>query len=290
MITIRTKCKLPFILGLGEERLEVIFAGKHYVVTGLDQGLSVDPTRDFVTGSMEIWIEQETDQEQLPMDMAPFAYDAMGVVNRILQVYRFATRQPWVEGFSSASDFEVMLPSGGIYREDFCIPFTLFPPPIDVEEVKRIVKSMLLSGESIPLHEHLLLEAKTHLLKRNERSAIIDSFTAVEVFVDSTLRQAYSDNGLTSEQVEAKLSSGRNWQINKRLKELMREVIGRSPVDNQALWGRWLKVQTVRNEVVHTGATPKVATEAVRSCEQLINSVQSDYETWLKTRGGKKIR
>jgi hypothetical protein len=203
---------------------------------------------------LEIWFPMYVDPKSTELQDWVHA-----VINRLLEVYRFATKEFHVdvvpknelweyEAFSTNEDGRTfpspihcvrMMPFGYGTRLARSAPIS--------EEAKRFLSD----GTRLPLAQTLYLNAQREHLLENHRLAVVEAETAFEALVDKAVVSYYREQGHPEEQIEKKLEAG--------LRNLIRDHIPRccgQPFEGTAEYEAWdADLYKVRNDVVHNGAS-----------------------------------
>ncbi|MBI5456922.1 hypothetical protein HY969_04265 [Candidatus Kaiserbacteria bacterium] len=203
--------------------------------------------------------------------------EALAIVNTMLGVYRHVTKEDWVEpiGFLAVNDIYFVDLNRGVYLMSIGhgIGGAMINRP--EKEINKI-EDMLLSAESPPLYEILLMSAETALHKRSLTLAVVESFQALEIFITRYLFEAYLFAGLPEAQANKVLNV--KWKIVDRLKEVLQDVRGVKLTSEPVLWRNWSRSYfDVRNPLIHSGRKPEL-TEAQSAIE-----ANSAVITWVKS-------
>jgi len=82
--------------------------------------------------------------------------------------------------------------------------------------------------------------------------AIVESFQALEIYLENVLIEKYTEKGNSEDEIEAKLKDC--WRTNERLKKGLNESADFSLIEDDDLWQNWLKsYKEIRNQVIHHG-------------------------------------
>jgi hypothetical protein len=119
---------------------------------------------------------------------------------------------------------------------------------------------------------HLLgLNAEVALDQRDVKMAILESFASLEVYVEQFYYRRLGDRMSTSD-IEGLLTSGDNWRLKVRLKELLKKHWLRSVADmDNELWQDWLRAHGKRSELIHGNIEPSL--EEARKIVELNKAV-----------------
>lgn len=119
---------------------------------------------------------------------------------------------------------------------------------------------------------HLLeLNAEVALDQRDVKMATIESFTSLEVYIEHFYYQKLSSK-MSDTNIECLLTSGDNWRLKVRLKELLKEhgLKSVAELDND-LWQKWLEAHNKRSDLIHHNIEPSL--EEVKKIVELNKAV-----------------
>ena len=192
------------------------------------------------------------------------------IVNKILDIYRYITKEEYIERLGS-------LNINNVYFFELDIGF--YPVGMRIEGatmnksenyIKKI-KDMLVNDESPPLYKLLLLNSKSSLNKKMFTFSVVSSSQALEIFLENFLIEKYREIGFSEEETNDKLNQ--SWRTKDRLKVLLKETINHSLLEERILWDKWCNMyDKVRNEVIHRGKepTPKETKDALELNKKVI--------------------
>lgn len=218
--------------------------------------------------------------------------EALSAINNLLDVYKYVTKSDYIErlGYLSVNNYYFVDFNIGYYPCSAGFGIQSAVMNRSHEEIKRI-GSMLALGEKPPLHELLMLNASFSLKKNALTLAVVESFQALEVFLEHYLFTKYKTHNLSEKEVNTILR--KKWNIKTRLKECLLELTGFKISSRWPLWEAWCTAyDKVRNEVIHRGKTPsqkeaenilKMNVELVETVSnlQLLGTIQTKKESWL---------
>lgn len=197
--------------------------------------------------------EDLKDKEKIEKILCGIHEQALSAVNLLIDNYRFVTKEEHVTrlGDLSINMIYIIDQKHGIY---------LSPMRIETAIVNRskkeidLITQLLKDGEKPSLYELLLLDAQNSFNNKNYTLAIVQSFQALEIFIENFLIKEFINQGKTEQESIDYLTEGSNWKTKTRLKELLKEVKGFSVYElDQTLWIKWCALYDVRNEVIHKG-------------------------------------
>lgn len=177
--------------------------------------------------------------------------EVLEIINHIIDIYRFCTREIHVERIAQINITDVFFydTQEGIH------PISPYIEAAIMNRSKKEIDTfsdMLCEGNKPPLYELLLLSAERSLHKQMFTLAIVESFQALEIYLENVLIEKYKEKGNTEDEIEAKLKDC--WRTNERLKKGLSESAGFALTEDDNLWQNWLKsYKEVRNEVIHHG-------------------------------------
>lgn len=124
------------------------------------------------------------------------------------------------------------------------------------QEIIDHFRLLLKEGFRPPIDHLLQQSALAALERRDVKMAIIESFISLELYTE----RFYYDR-LTTQmeiaQIDELISTGGNWRLTVRLKDLLRKQFGKAIPDiNSDLWAQWLKNHNHRHSVIHRNLLP----------------------------------
>lgn len=152
---------------------------------------------------------------------------------------------------------------------------TLSVPDKEARVHERIW-DMLEVETPIEIYQEMLHTAQRYLLEENYPGAVVEAFSAFELFIEQILRNALRRKGMSFEEVEDYLKADWNWQVTERVKRLCKEILGEDLTagsDYQA----WSSAKNLRDEIVHKGKrdiTEDEAVEAVAAINRMLESIK----------------
>jgi hypothetical protein len=177
---------------------------------------------------------------------------SLQIINTFLDIYKYVTKEDYVERLGELSINNIYFSK---YNRGFSI---LYPGGIgsaamncsknDLDKIEKI----LLDGVEPPLYELLLLNARSSLAKNALTLAVVQSFQALEVYIDRYLFNEYSVNGLLESDIIYLLN--KKWLTKDRLSSVLKDVTGYRLSEERLLWDKWCTLyDNIRNEVIHKG-------------------------------------
>ena len=203
------------------------------------------------------------------------------VINRLLEVYRFATEEFHVKGLSLRELWEYEVQTMDHTDEG------IDPSEIVARRVAPLgggvrlartapmpdsAKGYLSEERDLPLPQTLYLNARREMLQENYRIAVLEAETAFEVLVSQSIARYYRNKGLPDAEVENKLKPGLKNLIKDHLAKCCGSKFEGTP--QHAAWESDL--YEVRNAVVHRGA----AADATKAQEAL--DAAQDAMRWVE--------
>lgn len=176
------------------------------------------------------------------------------IVNRIIDNYRELTGEMHVRRLG---DLKVNLiyfikQNTGFYLLNFYIATAIVNR--SKTELKEL-QSKLSSGSKPSLYKLLLLNAKDSLKNKDDTLAIVESFQALEIFLENYLIAEFKKKGKTESQYRKILDT--SWRTKERLDVVLKDLKGVSLNQNAGLWNPWCtRYSKTRNEVVHLSKEP----------------------------------
>lgn len=203
---------------------------------------------------------------------------SLNAVNRLIDTYRSVTRNGFVQRLGS-------LEINTIYFIDRKQGFYILSSGFGIEtavmnrsrdEITRIYE-MLKKGERPELYDLLLLDAQTSLDNKDLTLAVVQSFQALEIFLENLIYKLLLARG--DSEVSTLQYLDQNWRTKVRLKECLQELKGTTLyATDMTLWDKWCTLyDQTRNEIVHKGKEPteKEVMETLEANSKVIN--------WLKS-------
>jgi hypothetical protein len=203
---------------------------------------------------------------------------ATGIVNYLLDVYRFTTGEDHVERLAKLPVTRVYFADANLVYESAGIEAGL-GSAIANRSRREIqgIRDMLAVGRE-PARDVLLLQSARSALERGQLLlAVIVSFQALEIVVEEKLRAGFSALALSDAQVAERFKAC--YRTKDRLTTLSREAFGnRSVADDGPFWTTWLTdCNQKRNAVVHRGEAinHSEAKRLVALCEECVTRVSA---------------
>ena len=185
--------------------------------------------------------------------------EVLRYLNRLVEVWRFATKKFWILYVSDKDVFTVnweAIDNSGKGRRGFM--FGSMRPaiyPLKIFEANKVMDTIeeLLSNEmKIPVYEILRLNARNHFVNGEYNLAVIEMNTALEVLVATFLAIRLREQGLSKEEIDSRLRKYlSDFSLRKLLNKILREVNGRSLKDNSDLWKGFETARLTRKNVIH---------------------------------------
>lgn len=213
------------------------------------------------------------------------------VINRLLEVYRYATGEFHVNhvpsrelgGFSIRATSE----DGTLENKEILTPGPVGAAPSKhpddgwltvarKEPVSAEAKQMLQEGTSLPIPEVLLMNAKREDLFENYRIAVVEAQTAFEALVDRVITEHYRRKGVPEGEIDKKLETSLMNLIHDHIPSCCdAQFVGTVEYE---FWKH--NLYELRKDVVHEGASVNAAqaTEALEAAEKAFS--------WLKIHTG----
>lgn len=201
---------------------------------------------------------------------------AIEVINRLLDTYRYVSREGHVERVGSLNVHNIYFTKENVGFYVMSMLGTgigtamMNLPRVTGDEIHR----MLEANERPPLADLLQLDAESTLERRAYTLAVVKSFQALEIYLESYILERYQAEGLSESDASRVLDV--RWRTPDRLKHLLKDVSGQAASQN-AWWHEWITLyDTVRNEVLHHAKDPSQA-EAERVVE-----LNRELMAWIK--------
>jgi hypothetical protein len=175
---------------------------------------------------------------------------ALRVVNRIIDVYRYVTKDDFVQRLGSIHVTDLYFSRHDVGRQGASFGGGIRDAIMnrtgrEIEEISRCLKAR----SEIPLSELLSLDAQADLNSGRHVLAVIHAFQGLEVFLEEFLFRRFTAKGMTAEAIEKLVVRRRTKE---RLKEVLKQATGHSLAEDQELWSRFCLVyDQVRNKLIH---------------------------------------
>lgn len=216
------------------------------------------------------------------------------VVNQFIEVYRYITREDFVERLYRVNIAAIYFLSSkqGIYASTFSKSNIRNAVINKSKKTVDQIQEMLSAGKHPELYENLLLDAINALNKGNYSICVVSSFQALEIFLENYLSAGYRKLNLTGDQTRKILE--KFWKTKDRLRKSLKEITGKDICrENSKLWVRFCGVcNKIRNEVIHKGyqTNEGEAKETLEVVESIINWINSlSLNKKLLTDNNKKV-
>jgi len=220
----------------------------------------------------------------------PALEQALDVINFFLAIYREVTNQFWVRTLSRDDiskvtidwyeDSEPLCGSLAVYYGKKGISIK---PPTNHKRESQLRERL---KNSLPpsLVVELAMNARDYLEVDNYRMALIEARTCVEVFIDRLLTGYFQLKALPLADIKSILKVKQDvkcesvsdvlqqaW-INNKLKNGLKEAVGKSLAEESALWERWSKLKNNREKAVHS-ATSIYEIDAIDGVKTLMDII-----------------
>ena len=181
---------------------------------------------------------------------------ALAVMNRVIDNYREITKEIHVRRLG---ELKINL----IYFIPQNQGYYLLLPNIETAKMNRSrqeienISKRLSTGEKPEVYKLLLLDARSSFDTRDYTLAIVESFQALEIFLENYLIQEFKKRGDSENQYKKALKT--SWQTKDRLNTVLKDLKGSALNEQKNIWDKWCtRYDKTRNEVLHAG---KEATE-----------------------------
>ena len=199
------------------------------------------------------------------------------VVNRLIDVYRLVTGSDYIQRVPAIHVTDLFFRSHNVGTHGASFGHGIRSAIMNRSENEmRGIAALLESGDELPVHDLLMLDAEASLESNRHILAVTHAFQALELFLEELLRQRLAASGLDARTVEGRLDT--MWRTKERLRDLLREATGRSLLDERRLWEDFCTVyDQTRNKLIHA-ARDLDATKtrkAVQVCREVIQWLRS---------------
>ena len=227
----------------------------------------------------------QTDHKDLA-DAAPEKMDAIenecveitnAIVNRIIDVYRFVTRESHVQRLGALHIPNLYFPQQNVGVYGLSLGHGIRSAVMNRPRQELItIGDMLDSQADIPVPELLFLDAEAALHTKRFILTVVHSFQALELFLEAFLESKFLAKGLDDAAVSDHL--GRFWRTKERLRELLSEATGHTLSENSDLWDRFCTIyDQIRNKLIHVGKNidEQKAKDTLETCRDVMNWVSA---------------
>ena len=193
------------------------------------------------------------------VDIENCVSEVLRYLNRLVEVWRFATKKFWIPYVSDEDIFTVnweAVNNSGKGRKGFMFgstrPSTYPLKILEANQVMDIMRELLSSERKIPIYEILRLNAINHFISGEHNLAVIEMNTALEVLVAVFLATKLREQKLSKEEIYNRLDKYLSGiSLHRLLDRILRQVDGRSLKDNPDLWKRFETARVIRKNVIH---------------------------------------
>lgn len=200
---------------------------------------------------------------------------SLAIVNRIIDNYRNSTNEIHVRRLGDLKiNLIYFIPQNqGCYM---LLPNIETAPMnrsrVEIEEISKALES----GTKPDIYKLLLLDARSSFNTGDYTLAIVESFQALEIFLENYLVDEYKKKGVSETEYQRTLKT--NWQTKDRLNIVLAELKNTSLNKQGAIWDKWCtRYDKTRNEVLHKGkdATKKETDETLNANQNVIDWILS---------------
>ncbi len=194
-------------------------------------------------------------------------------INRLIDNYRDISNETHVRRLGRISvNFIYFIPQNiGFYLSDFNITTAMINR--SRKEINELY-SRLDKGEKPEFYKLLLLNAQNSFESNDYTMAIVESFQALEIFLENYLISEFKKRG--DKEVDYKNVLGKYWTTKQRLNDVLNKVKNVKLNQQANMWDKWcLHYDKTRNEVIHAGREPieNETKETLELNEKVINWV-----------------
>lgn len=216
--------------------------------------------------------EDLEDKDKSEILLNAISEKALSAVNKLIDSYRYTTQEEHITRLGKLS-------INMVYFIDLKQGLYTLPANIETATMNRSrleiekIEKMLSNGEKPDLYDLLLLDAQNSFDIKNYALAIVQSFQALDIFVENFLiNKLQKTKNITEQQALDHLTKDNNWKTKTRLKEVLKEATGSTVEEkNKTLWDGWrVSYKDVRNKVIHKGKDA--------SCNEVENALDQNSE------------
>lgn len=203
---------------------------------------------------------------------------SLTIVNKLIDSYRYESEQEYVTRLGALNINSVHFLD--LNRSFYLIKSDGTSATMNIanSKIKKIDED-LEKGISPELYSLLLLDAKNSFDIKNYPLAVVQSYQALDIYVERILSQKLiKDKSYTESQAEKYLTQGDYWKTKVRLGAVLKSLYGFSVHEKDSpLWNAWLDLyKNLRNEVIHKGkeATSREVEDALSVNEKVIKLIE----------------
>lgn len=194
----------------------------------------------------------------------------LNVVNKIIDGYRVVSNEPHVRRLGELKTVLIyFLPeNSGFYLLSLNTSSAKMNIPFD--DIKQLASDLKKGGKP-ETYKLLQLDAKDSFRNRDYTLAIVESFQALEIFLENFLISELKKKGKQENEIKEIMDT--NWRTKDRLNIVLDIVKGTSLNKNNEIWDTWhTKYDKTRNEVIHYGrdATTQETEETLKVNEDVV--------------------
>lgn len=200
---------------------------------------------------------------------------ALIVINRIIDNYREITGEIHIR---KLGELKINL----IYFISKNQGYYLMLPNIETAKINRSrqeienIATRLKKNKKPEVYRLLLLDARSSFDTKDYTLAIVESFQALEIFLENYLVSLFVKRGDEEDQYRKVLKI--NWQTKDRLTTVLKGLKGKSLNSESDIWDKWCtRYDKTRNEILHKGkeSTEEEVKETLDINEEVISWISS---------------
>lgn len=202
-----------------------------------------------------------------------YVWDALKVINRLIEVYRYVAKEPHIEKITINDLYSISIST------TFAFPpqWKVVPLLDDLSEDQHLeIYKMSKNNEAAPLDSLLLLDAKIFLEKGDYRRVIVECVIAVEPLIEGFLDAKLKEAGISSDYRDDFFKAV---TLSPQVKGLLKLFIQKEELDHQLI-NDLAKTIKLRNDIVHEsfklkdGITQKLIDVSMEDGEKAINCTE----------------
>jgi len=179
---------------------------------------------------------------------------SLAAINRVIDNYRDITSETHVRrlGHININSVYFMPQNVGYYMSEYNITAAMINRSgNEIDELK----TRLAKGEKPELYKLLLLNAKSSFDSKDYTTSIVESFQALEIFLENYLVSEFKKRG--DKESDYKKTLDKHWRTKERLNDVLGQLKHTTLNKQVDLWDSWcLRYDGTRNEVIHAGREP----------------------------------
>lgn len=247
-------------------------------VTGINLEKENDRTAIFRYSKLDIQLKMDTPEnpdalkdKERELLFAEITEMTISIVNRLIDNYRDISNEVYVRRLGQVVITLIYFIPQNLGYYLLSLPISSAMVNRSLTEVKALAHA--LSKNFKPdVYRLLLLNAQDSLDTKDYTLAIVESYQALEIFLESFLVSKYEAKGISESEYKTALS--KKWRTKERLNDLLKDLTGSALKEHPKTWDKWVtRYDKTRNEVIHVGkeATLEETKDTLDINQEVIN-------------------